>query len=222
MNYLQLCQRVKLDSGQSGAIVNAESANLTGDDANIVRWVKDAWLEIQGLQNWPFLRSRASFSTVIGQREYTLANMGISTLKTYDRAYGSLTVGTSKYPFQWMDWASFRDLLDYFPAQSGLPQFATITGGRSLKFDFIPNQVATVEFDYYTRPIELTLNTDTPAIDADDQMVIVYRALMMYAADAGGDAMIVYQNAQQNYQLALRKLRRTWAESQTVSWSALA
>lgn len=222
MNYLQLCQRVKLDSGQAGTISTVTPTTSNGDDLNIIRWVKDAWLEIQGLQNWPFLRSRASFPTVIGQREYTLANMGITTLKWYDQAYGSLTVGSSKYPFQWMDWATFRDMLDYFPTQTGLPQFATVTGNRSLKFDFIPDQVATVEFDYYTQPVELTANTDTPAIDSDDQMVIVYRALMMYAADAGGDAMIVYQNAQQNYQLALRKLRRTWSSSQTVSWSALA
>ena len=54
MNRLDLVRRLIAESGTTGLALGT-TLNQKGDALNFVNWVDDAWLEIQGLMNWPSL-----------------------------------------------------------------------------------------------------------------------------------------------------------------------
>ena len=73
MNYIQLIQRLKRESGRSGA-APASVATLTGDDLLLGDWIADAWREVQRRRmDWGWMRNTVSGLLVQSQQSYTAA-----------------------------------------------------------------------------------------------------------------------------------------------------
>ena len=76
MNYLQLCQRLNEEAGLQGAATKPTSVlNQTAMLARVVKWITEAWTDIQTQREWDFLRTTLTFNTVVGQRDYTSSNV---------------------------------------------------------------------------------------------------------------------------------------------------
>jgi hypothetical protein len=97
MNFLELCQRVRLKSGLSGDI-----ASVTGQQAilaKVVTWVQDADLEIQRSKtDWSFMWRKAASALVVGKNEYLPADFGMLPFASISKLY----IGTTEiYPVPW-------------------------------------------------------------------------------------------------------------------------
>lgn len=90
MNYIQLIQRLKRESGRSGA-APASAATLAGDDVLLGDWIADAWREVQRRRmDWGWMRKTVSGVLVQSQQSYTAAG-------DLDFVRIAFTAGTSAY-----------------------------------------------------------------------------------------------------------------------------
>lgn len=83
MDFLALCKAVASDSGLvSGFASISTVANVTGRAAQLVGWVRDAWIDIQNERNdWIWMRRRfGPVPLAAGTSEYAAADLGISRL----------------------------------------------------------------------------------------------------------------------------------------------
>lgn len=85
MNYLQLCNRLRLEAGCTGSDM-VTVAGQTGENARIVQWIANAWQDIQSEhQDWQWLRTTAAFPTVAGQVKYTTTQANTSNFGMWAR-----------------------------------------------------------------------------------------------------------------------------------------
>lgn len=205
MNHLALVQRLWLESGASGASPGPSTVvNQTGEYARLVTWTGAAWLDIQTAHtDWDWMRTSASFTTVAGTSEYPLgagagtvgvlaANHGAWARHTA-RTYVTATGTASERTLPWIPYDAWRDgyLIGALRSTNVPPTVMTISPAKSI---CVPPALAgyTITSDYFTAPVALdvTLDSDTPALPAAFHMAIVWRALMMYGA---------YENASDAY-----------------------
>ena len=90
MNYLDLCRELVSECGYSGNILTTE--NQTGQLARIVRWIRNADLEIQGASNfWTFMEREFEFWTEPGKARYTLSDLDFITGSVTSATMDTLT-----------------------------------------------------------------------------------------------------------------------------------
>ena len=93
MNFLQLCQRVALESGTLAGLPSFLTvAGASGRAAKIVAWTADAWVQIQNERpDWLFRTAEFNHALVIGTNRYSgsadfaLADFGRWLPDTNDR-----------------------------------------------------------------------------------------------------------------------------------------
>lgn len=186
LNYLQLTKRLQMECGVSGAPY-ATVQNLTGEPLRLATWINAAWLDIQAIhEDWQWLRVSTSFVTVSGQGQYTLAqcnttNFGLwqrDTFRNYNTAAGTSTEIFMPY----VDYEEWRDgyLFGALRQTKTRPFVASIAPDKSICLGPIPDVGYTVTADYFTKPVDLVLDADTPTIPDKFNMAIVYRAMMFY------------------------------------------
>jgi len=188
MNLLQLVNQTRVECGVSGPSL-ASVANQTGESARIVAWVQQAWIDIQtSKEDWLFLRQPFTFNTVAQQWQYNAStDCGLSDFGNWKRdSFRASSVGNSYRDEQllnYMDWTTYRNLYRYANMRNTFarPVVVSITPEKDLAFGSTPDQPFVIDGEYYTQPVSLVLDTDTPAIPARFQMIIVYRAMMYYA-----------------------------------------
>lgn len=227
MNFLSLCQRLRLEcvgvSGNGPVSVQGQ----TGDMLRVVNWVASAYQDIQNLHtDWAFLHREFSFDTVAGQRTYGVATAigdGLTIgdvgkwreegMKCYLTADGSDTeIPILVEPV----WADFYDTYEYGPlkTQQGRPDVAGIKPNRTLALWPTPDAVYTLTGQYFRNPHVMVENTDTPLFDERYHMLIVWRALVFYAGHAA--APETFAVGQQEHKRLLSMLRRD--ELPAFSW----
>jgi len=195
MTYLQLVQRLRQECSISGTGPTT-TVSQTGELRRLVDWVAQAWVDIQNMNpNWTFMRSDFSFSTTTGVGEYSPSDASITnlsrwhtdTLRIYNTAIG---VADEQYITDW-DYQSFRNTYRYGTQVDGVPcVFAVRPADRALMFGPKPNDVFTITGEYQKTPTALSADTDVPAIDADLQMIIVWRAMMYYGMEQAAPEVI--------------------------------
>lgn len=202
MNFLELCQETariaEITGGGPRSVVSQ-----TGENLDVVRWTREAWVDIQNLQLWDFLRKELLFPTVAGQQYYTRAQMGASDMRKVDedtlRIYRD-SVGTSdeQYLVGW-DWEVFWNTYGFAQQAQGRPNIFTIRrSDKAMGLGQIPDSGDyKVRGWYWSRAVRMALDADEPAIDEELQMVIPYRAVMHYANREA--AAEVKQEAVENY-----------------------
>lgn len=191
MTFLQLVNRLRVECGVSGPPLTTVAGQLAGsENARMVAWVQQAWNDIQtSKEDWLFLREPFQFNTVTQQQIYTPAQAGITAANfgNWKRdSFRCSSVGSNYRDEQllnYMEWTTFRNLYIYANMRNtyARPVVVTIDPDKNLGFGAIPDIPYVIVGEYYTQPLQLTLDADEPAIPSRFHMIIVYRAMMYYA-----------------------------------------
>lgn len=214
MNFLQLLQRLHSEAGLQGtapAIVTGQ----TGMNARLVNWIQTAYGNVQGLhETWLFRSADFSFPTIATVQNYTAVGVGLTDFANwkYDPDPNNLS-GIRLYSSEadeqdliFMPWDDFRATYKYGSARSdsARPTIFSIKPDMSMDLYAIPDAVYTVNGEYVKSIDELSGNTDTPLFPSDYHMIIVWGALMLYAAYEG--APEVYAHGNKEYRDMLVKM----------------
>lgn len=213
MTYLELFQRLHQESGIAGSTPTT-IVGQTGKLAKLVNWVLSAYEDIQNLhpQGWKFLQDDFSFSTTATEQNYTPADAGITAgLSEWKTDTGSTRIysaTTDEVELVYHEWDIFR--LAYKTGSnrdaSGRPSVYSIKYDNSLELWQIPDDVFTVNGEYFMIAQTMDEDADEPLIPSQFQMIIVWRALMFYAADVGADEL--YAHGRNEYKRLLASLER--------------
>lgn len=191
MNFLELCQRTRercAISSSTGGPVSV--VGQTGQMLKVVHLVNDAWMAIQRLhRDWLWMRDSFSFPTVAGQHEYTLAQVGVSNLlewHTDTLRIERQSIGrTDRQDLPHMGYLDWRRTYDMATVTSERPAcFSVRPQNFQLLLGGTPDAVYTVSGEYQHCATEMAANTDTPGLPAAFHMLIVYKAMLLHAAEA--------------------------------------
>lgn len=201
MNYLQLVQALHREAGLAGS-PPAGVTGLSGMPAKLAAWVQAAWLEIQSARKWSFLLQESTVSLVVGQQEYdVVADWALTHVREFDQSWALMRLpdDSPAGPLRW--WSHFRFRECYGAGVgSGMPGVAALVAGSKVRFNALPDQAYKARLAYYMTAEQLAANTDTTSLNEEEQWVIVWKALMQYAAHEG--AADVFGTAQAKYQAA--------------------
>ena len=216
MNFLQLAQAVKRESGLSGSgplsVVTA-----TGDDARIFQWVNWAWRDIALLhEGWLFRRASAQGLTSAmfmphdqGLPGFSLSDFGSWKLPDPEYrvyAYAQDDGVQAERPLRFMGWDSFRARFVVGAQIPGPLAFWSVNPAGVLSVGPMPDRPHVVRADYIRDVLDMTADQDVPPLPARFHMVLVWRALSEYAGfDAASE---VFQRASGNLASQLSALRQ--------------
>ncbi len=207
MNYLELCQRVRQESGISGTGPTTVIGQQ-GQLGKIIEWVRAAWYEVQNLrEDWGFMFTEATFPTLVNRDKYEIDTSDIrliDQLKIYDLIAGR--IDETRLPFK--EFKEFRNLFSVGLGSPGRPSFFTQQPDGTLVLAPTPIEIYTITIDYYRAPQRLLTNSDTPYIPEWFHDIIVYKALMMFSAHY--EAAMQYQHANAEYERILNDLESTY------------
>lgn len=187
MNFLQLVNRLRMECGVSGPSL-VTLTGLTGEAARMKDWLNAAWVDIQtSKEDWSFLREAVVFETTASQQFYTAEETGIDDFANWKRdSFRASTVGSDYRDEQllnYMEYTTFRNLYMYSNMRhtEQRPVVVTVDPQKRLGFGAIPSDQFVINGEYYKKPSELVLDTDTPGLPDRFHMMIVYRAMTSYA-----------------------------------------
>jgi hypothetical protein len=200
MTFLELCRKVRMDSGVS-AQGPAAVTGQTGILAKIVEWVSYAERDVLALhKDWQFLRDMKTVTLPTSENVVSLASEGVADLDTCI----SVTLADGQKMrllsyAQWLDGIHKYGNLD----KSRTPAVAMINNGSLL---FWPGllQPVTVNIHYYRKPKLMVANSDPSDIPEDYRQVIIHKA-MMYYADYEED-IYRYQRSEREFNNWLNRL----------------
>lgn len=213
MDYLELVNRLKLESGRSGGDI-ASVATATGSDLRLVRWVSTAYEKIQReTSDWLWMRKTVLAAITASQMDQNPAvDMLVQPantdpvadfrgFKTPNDDYMPTALDpaspAAEWPLRWLPYDLFRQRFMVSTHAAGPPQYWAVSPGGKMLLGPTPDKVYHVRFDYQTPVVTLAADGDTPAMPADYHMVIVWGALKSVAAF--DNAPEVYTRAQSEY-----------------------
>lgn len=213
MNYLALANRLRAESSISGTSITTVT-NQSGEYKKLIDWLNMAYIDIQNMHvDWHFLRKDFEFNTIDGVQNYSKTGIGLNDYGEWSlnsmRCYLTEMGVANEQHLRCVEWDDFRDeyLFGSMRSQIGTPYYVTQKPDNSLMFFPIPNDIYTINGEYFRKPHELIVDTDEPLFPDKFHMVIVYRALMMFAIDA---------NAQELFAIGDREARRLIAKMEQV------
>jgi hypothetical protein len=178
LNYLQLCQALRAESGLSGTGPSSV-VGQSGMYARLVEWTQEAYAEILDMLPWSFLWARATPTLTIGQTIYTPAQLGVADL---GRIWAKSVLDTTAAPpvlLRCYPWQTLDSM--YWSGRQGPPRYFARRPDNTIQILPEPDLAYTLQLDYQRIAPALTANTDTPLIpDANLHKAIVYKALEYY------------------------------------------
>jgi len=213
MNRLQLCQRLRQEVRISGSGPTT-TLGQAGEYKKIVDWIDAAYEDIQNLHStWMFLQFPYSFNTIVGKKDYTPTEAGLTALAFWKvqresdvRCY--YAVGDEQI-LDYHPWDEFREvyLIGSSRATTGRPGKFTIQPNNTMSFDVIPDRIYAINGEYFKKPVSMAADADEPLFPSQYHMAIVYRAMMFYGADYAANEK--YTHGQNEYKKILRKLEQS-------------
>lgn len=210
MNYLQMLQALHAESGIAGT-APATVTGLGGMAQKLAGWIASAWVEIQSARKWTFLLTERDVTLTAGKRDYeVVADLGLLDVREFDPGFAAtmLPDGSDIGRLRWQNWLAFRDQYSLADPVPGRPSVVTPKIPTVLRFDTLPDQAYKVRLSYYMTAEQLANGTDTPSLTEEEQWVIIWRALMFYAAHEG--AADVFADAQAKYKSAFSLLTQRY------------
>lgn len=197
--FLQLVQRLRSEAGVSGADP-VTCQNQTGETMRLVRWINDAWLDVQNKHwDWFFLRTTFAFqtNTVTNQQLYTPAQCNTTNFGNWKRDSMRIYTTALGYPNEMIlpftDYTEFRNLYMYGSNRTNYmrPSIYSIDPQKNIVLGGPPDLVGyTIDGEYYQVATYLQNDTDIPILPPQYQMIIVWKALQYYGQYEGaGDAL---------------------------------
>lgn len=224
MNYLELVQRLRRKCRVAGANPATVQGVPNEETARLADWINEALFQIQSLrQDWPWMRGAASFQTLDGQAEYTLAQIGVADLADWDtrtfRSYKTDAGIKGEVFMTSLVYADWRDLYQYgnLRTQRTQPLNVTVLPNRGLGLGPTPQAGYTVLGEYWRLPQTLKADTDVPRIPEQYHMAIVYKAMSFYGASEA--AAEVYQEGEVEYKRMLMRMLARELTPPSLGWS---
>ena len=209
MNFLQLAQRLHTESGVQGA-THTTVVGQTGMLLKLLNWISTANDDIQNLHptGWKFLQKAFSFVTTATEQNYTYAEAGITYMgewKTDDVRVYSAAADECELIYE--PWDTFRLVykMGTNRAQTNRPTVFSIMYDMSMELWPIPNDTFTINGEYWMAANTMVVaDASAPLFPSQYHMVIVWRALMYYAASVGANEL--YAHGYNEYSKILRRL----------------
>lgn len=222
--FLEIVQSLRQNAGIAGTGPSTV-VGQTGEMKRLVDWTAAAWFEIQATHpDWRYKRYSVSFATVAAQATYTPAQAGI-TAATFSRwvrdsfrVYNTSSGFGSEIELNFVPYDYWRDVYQFGAMRTSYQQpiQLTVTPNNSIGLGPVPLAGYTINGDYYTAPIRMSLDADEPELPAaHDTRIIVYKALMYYAAFES--APEVFQFAQMQYNILYSLLAKDQLPDCTLS-----
>jgi hypothetical protein len=223
MNFLALAQRASFEAGLQGTGPSAVTQQVNMNQ-HFVDWTRQAWIDIQLMRNWTFMRKSAVFNTAIGDADYTLADIGITDWREWIDAKDQSKIGettTDETELQWMTYADYQTLYGRNALSSTRPTAVTLLEDESIKFNAIPDKAYSVTLPYLKAPQTFSADGDTPTGLAEEyHMIIVWKTLEAYALfDQSPDVMARYQS---HFPQMFTRMRQKYLPKTRIVPSALA
>lgn len=219
MTYLQLCQRVHLlgmgsrgNTAKPGTVPTSVSGQVD-ELAEIVEWVKRAWIEIQNEQRWGFAVTSGTLvfptstttvtpiTTLTTYAEWLpfVENCGWGQSRQYALCYLTADGQTAEQPIYFEPYGEFRGYRDRATVASGRPLYFTIAPNRDWIVYPTPDASYTVRLNYRIKPQVWTssdgsldpANYPSTGLGLPDylQDVIAWRAVRSWAETRGDGNM---------------------------------
>jgi len=191
MTLLGLVNRVRQECQVSGIQNLTTVQGATGQTLDFVNWINAAWQDIQETKSdWNFMRANFTFNTNTSTptQSYSPTDAGINATfcnwkKDSCRIY-SVTLGLpNEMILPWITYDEFRNLWIYGAQRTNYqrPVMFTTDPGKNFLLGGIPDISGySVNGEYFTLPIVLSADTDTPTMPTQYHMLIVYRAMEHY------------------------------------------
>ena len=194
MNFLQLCQRLRQETG----ISDSGPSNVTGqvgDMKRLVDWVQEAWVRIQSERNdWGWMWQRKTATLPSGAQTFDLGS-----------SVGRLVSGTVYVNDRLLREISYQDMRKAQKVVSArMPSFYAKRPDGIYEMDTTVDGDSAIEYECYSRPAPFVEAIDVPAIPDQYHMMIVWLALIDYALF--DEAPELYQKAKVNYDKLMAEL----------------
>lgn len=228
MNFLQLAQAVKRESGLGDASSVASITTAVGDDRRMFDWVNWAARDITlAREDWRWRRGSATLASTTAQANDS-SDFLLTDFASWKKPSGfyrpsayRLSDGlSSEQELQWLDYDQWRKMFTIGEQTTGCAQYWSISPNDEFLLGPAPDTAHFIRADYVKDYTSMTLDADVPAIPARFHMLIVWRALMEYGGfDAAGE---VLQRASTNYMQAWPQLVQSQIEMPGITARALA
>lgn len=197
MNFLQLAQEVARESGTvPGEGKPATVVGQTGRLGDIVRWTKQAWVDIQNYRSgWRWMLAEWEGNTVAAQQRYTTVEMGIasrfgewhhvdneknSVTSAYLTATGVSDAGRLIY-FPFTDF--YTNYIARPEPTNGRPRVYSVDSQQRLVLSAIPDADYTLRGLYRKSAQGLAIDADLPEMPERFHSLIVDKALIYLGAN---------------------------------------
>lgn len=190
MNFLQLCQRLRQETGISDS-GPSNVTGQTGDMKRLVDWVNQSWVRIQGIGQWNWMWKEGE----------VLVPANTNTATTTDRLIEG-TIYLDGNALTLVSYPKFRDL-------TKLQDIGTLIAYKpdgTLILSSTSTVDRTLVYEAYRQPQRMVNGVDVPAIPEPYRMLIVWGALLEYAMF--DEAPELAQKARLNYEQLLAELQR--------------
>jgi len=205
MNYLQLTNDYLIETGAGdtiGSVVGQSDEYLQA-----TKWIADAWVEIQRNRNWNFRWAEDSFSTVIGQYQYTLTDTlrvsgddplkGSFYYRLPDGRYSRLCLTTYQHS---------RAVRNAGNVAQGVPNSIAFSPAGDMYLHPTPDAVSSIKYEYHVAPVVLVDDLDFPSMSPEFHKAIVWKAVEQYAREQGKEWRNLYQVAVRNFNAIYSKM----------------
>jgi len=171
MNFLQLCQRVRQESGGVSGTSNSPSSVVgqVGQLVKIINWTNDAWRDLQlAHSDWRWKRKSFSLPLVANTNDYAASDCSpaVTDLGEWDdetfRIYQT-SIGVSDETFlSRMEYPTWRDAWNIGSQTPSRPTVVTIKPDDHLGFGPKPDAAYVVTGEYLQSAQDMVLDADTP------------------------------------------------------------
>lgn len=178
MNFKDLVSRTMREAGiPTQTFDSVGVSGAAGESLRVVGWVEAAYTDVQARRKWSFLWESATITVPAGDYVVPAATVGAIAPDRYEK--DSLFDSSGAY-FGYLPWSQFRSAWPAVLIQNGTPSLWTIRPDGAFVVDAKPLADKTYTVERYMRPQVMALDADEPVIPLEFQMVIVWRALLMY------------------------------------------
>jgi len=178
--YLTLCQNMARDIGIPGSGPSSvSSTSLSEEENSVVRYVKEADLDIQRRWfDWNFLWKEVTMTSSSGTS--TLTSPSDLASWNIDKIIWDLTSDDNQQ-LEYMEWGEYFDMYKIGTVDSSVPEVFSVKPDNVLDLYPTPNSNTSVYGQYWKVPTELSTDAQVSEIPPRFHKIIVARAKMYYA-----------------------------------------
>lgn len=198
MNYLQLCNKVKDIAGIAGPSITDTQAKQPHINKLVCDWVRDAWAEIQSDQRLKgsFLyKKNQSFliDSVLMPKEFTNQDFKLPDDIAFDFDMFFWTKSLiDGLPSKKLTKRAIDEVNTFIPPEKE-PHYVAPTSPNSFFLVPPPKERGILIANYWNQPQILENNNDIPeGLRSQDQMAIVYKALVYYGIYDAAEEIVQY------------------------------